>query len=80
MFYPKYDARNYYFNILIFFFQFHQGNVIFQNINVDFKMTIATFPAGMYLTILRFYDDIDDNIFTLKIAGEIISRDRREFK
>jgi len=79
-FYPKYDAQKYFLNILIKLFLFHQGNVVIQNINVDLKMTIATFPAGMYLTVLRIYDGIDDNILTLKIAGEIISRDRREFK
>ena len=56
-----------------------QGNVVFQNINIDFKMTIATFPAGLYVTIMKFYDKVDDNVFTLKLSGEMISKDRREF-
>lgn len=51
-----------------------------QNINVDIKMTIATFPGGMYHTIMKTFDDIDDNILTLKLDGEIISKDRMEFK
>jgi len=50
-----------------------------QNINVDIKMIIATFPAGLYRTIMRIFDDIDDNILTLKLDGEIISKDRMEF-
>jgi hypothetical protein len=48
--------------------------------NNDFKMALATFPAGLYYTVVRIFDGIDDNILTLKITGEIISRDRREFK
>lgn len=62
-------------NILIF-----QGYVAFTNINMDIKMTIATFPAGIYLTKIRFYDNYDDNIYTLKLITEIISKDRKEFK
>jgi len=42
-------------------------------------MTIATFPAGLYHTIMRIFDDIDDNILTLMLDGEIISKDGMKF-
>lgn len=53
--------------------------MVIPNINIDMKMKIATFPAGMYHTIMRIYDDIDNNILTLQLDGEVISKDRKEF-
>ena len=57
-----------------------QGNLAFQNINIDFKMTLAAFPAGLYHNVLKLSDESDGNIFTIIFMSEIISKDRKEFK
>lgn len=53
---------------------------MFEQLSVDLRMIISSFPAGTYMITARFYDHIDENILTIKLVLEIISKDRKEFK
>ena len=57
-----------------------QGHLALENIAVNPKMLISTFPAGTYVGTTIIYNKLDENIMTVKYVQEIISNDRIDFK
>jgi hypothetical protein len=43
----------------------------FCNMTADIGSLMSTFPLGIYKSIARFYDDLDDNMFTTIYSLEI---------
>jgi hypothetical protein len=40
------------------------------NMTTDMGALMSTFPFGIYKALARFYDDVDDNMFTLIYTAE----------
>ncbi|CAH1733837.1 unnamed protein product [Chironomus riparius] len=57
----------------------YTGNLIFKDLSVDIKQFVSAFPSGVYMTIMKFFDDVDENIMTLKFSQDLISKDRETF-
>lgn len=53
------------------------GELKAYNITADTKKLISTFFTGQYRSTTRFYDEEDDNIFTLILDMELINESRR---
>ena len=55
-----------------------QGHLEFKDLQVDILKGLSVFPAGIYVTFMKFRDDIDDNAFSMNFTQELISKNRDE--
>ena len=46
---------------------------------MDMKQFVSAFPSGVYMTVMKFFDDVDENIITLKYTQDLISKDKETF-